>query len=111
MQSSGYENIPPSCVCTTIEVVFLFFEAEFVGGCALGVAEEFPEGRLVGEAEPVGDGFDVHVGAFEQAFGFGHKQFGNVGVDGSAACLLYNPRQVGGGNVQPVGIKGDVVVR
>lgn len=73
--------------------------------------EELSEGRLVGEAERIGNLLDVQVRAAQQPPGVGAEQFRQMGLDRVARHLLHNPREVGGRDVEPSGVEGDVVGR
>ena len=71
------------------------------------VLEVFPEKRLVGEIQVVGDLLDAHRGVFQQVFGFEHHIVVDPLHGRAPAGLADDRREVFGRQVQLAGIETD----
>ena len=72
--------------------------------------EEIGEGALVAEAQGVGYFANRHVGMGEEVAGFLVDERGDVLVDGRAAYLLDQAREVGCGDIHLAGVETDLAL-
>ena len=75
------------------------------GGHARMVLEVFPEKRLVGEIQVVGDLLDAHRGVFSAGFGFVAPHMSSIHCTAVRRCLADDRREVFGRQVQLAGIR------